>query len=93
MAELLTILNALVCGVTWYVALYFYLRHGRPQRLRHHFNQIALLLIGIGAFACAITGLRGEPLAWWEVLLRSGLAMHMAHWMWRWRTQRKGPPA
>ncbi len=88
MAWLWTVLNLMACGVIWFVAMYFYLRHGRPRCVRHHASQIALVFVAVGAMAIAISELRGHPAHWWEILFRTGVALHMAHWLWRWRLQR-----
>lgn len=75
MNGLLFVLNLAACGVIWAAALFFYLRHGRPACARHHFVQVALVLIAVGAFSVGMAGLRGYPVMWWEVLFRIGLAM------------------
>ncbi|WP_396616793.1 hypothetical protein ACHZ97_04245 [Lysobacter soli] len=84
MSIVLLILNLLSSAVVFAVAMFFYLRHGRPTRLRHHANQTALLALSVGAFAALISAWRGLPTTWWEVLFRLGVAALAAkawlHW-------------
>lgn len=74
MGVVLWILNLLACAVVFAVAMFFYLRHGRPACLRHHANQTALLALSVGAFAALLSAWRGLPTVWWEVLFRLGVA-------------------
>lgn len=78
-------LNIAACGVIWAAAMFFYLRHDRPECARHHYVQVALILVAVGSFAAGVEAIRGEVVAWWVVLFRMGAAMLAARSLWRWR--------
>lgn len=78
MDTLLLVLNLLACAVVCIAAMFFYLRHNAPECLRHHFNQVALILVSLGAFASGLDSLRGGALDWWRLVLHIGVAMFAA---------------
>lgn len=91
MAIVLMVLNLAACTVIWWVAMYFYLRHGRPLCMRHHMTQICLMFAAVGAMGVALEEVRGTPAQWWEVVFRVGVAGILGHWLWRWRRSRRLP--
>lgn len=73
MATLLQLLNLAACFVILAAAMGSYLRHGVPECAGHHYNQLALVMVAVGAFGVGVSDAR--QLSWWELSFRLGLAM------------------